>query len=124
MRHTITVTDNMGTADTSDDKTATTIVSVAVVKDQCTTTQDTWKGTITTPGTGLIKDCNILLAAKDTLRGTGTLNWATSLPLSQWTTPGHKFDADGFTKLNTPTPLNGTLSPVLGGSGQNGEPVL
>ena len=115
VRHTITVTDNMGTADTSDDKTATTIVSVNVIEDQCTTTTDDWKGTITTPGTGLIKDCNILLAAKDTLRGTGTLNWATSLPLSQWTTPGHKFDADGFTKLNTPTPLNGTLSPVLGG---------
>ena len=116
VRHTITVSDNMGTTgDTSDDKTATTIVSVNVIEDQCTTTTDDWKGTITTPGTGLIKDCNILLAAKDTLRGTGTLNWATSLPLSQWTTPGHKFDADGFTKLNTPTPLNGTLSPVLGG---------
>ena len=33
----------------------------------------------------LVKDCETLLAARDTLRGTAALNWATSTALSRWT---------------------------------------
>ena len=33
----------------------------------------------------LVKDCEALLAAKDTLRGTATLNWSTGTALSSWT---------------------------------------
>ena len=32
----------------------------------------------------LVADCNVLLAAKDTLRGTASLNWSTTIPISQW----------------------------------------
>ena len=33
----------------------------------------------------LVKDCETLLAARDTLRGTAALNWATGTALSRWT---------------------------------------
>ena len=33
---------------------------------------------------GLIRDCFALLAAKDTLRGTATLNWSVDAPISDW----------------------------------------
>ena len=33
---------------------------------------------------GLIHDCFALLAAKDTLRGTATLNWSVDTPISDW----------------------------------------
>ena len=33
----------------------------------------------------LVKDCQALLAAKDTLRGTATLNWSTGTAMSSWT---------------------------------------
>ena len=33
---------------------------------------------------GLVSDCETLLAARDTLAGTATLNWATDTPMSQW----------------------------------------
>ena len=33
---------------------------------------------------GLIRDCFALLAAKDTLRGTATLNWSVDTPISDW----------------------------------------
>ena len=33
---------------------------------------------------GLVSDCETLLAAKDTLRGTATLNWSASTSISQW----------------------------------------
>ena len=34
---------------------------------------------------GLVDDCGILLAAKDTLRGSASLNWSTSRAISLWT---------------------------------------
>ena len=41
---------------------------------------------ITDPGSkrGLVQDCDTLLAAKDTLRGTGSLNWSTSAAITSW----------------------------------------
>ena len=33
---------------------------------------------------GLVSDCEALLAAKDMLRGTATLNWAADVPMNQW----------------------------------------
>ncbi len=33
---------------------------------------------------GLVADCDALLAAKDTLRGTGTLNWSKDLAIGSW----------------------------------------
>ena len=43
---------------------------------------------------GLMRDCIHLLATKDTLRGTGSLNWSTSTAISTW---------DGVTTGGTPT---------------------
>ena len=34
---------------------------------------------------GLVNDCNVLLDVKDTLQGTGTLNWDTSVNMADWT---------------------------------------
>ena len=34
--------------------------------------------------TGLFADCNALLAARDTLRGTAALNWAPNTPIAGW----------------------------------------
>ena len=42
---------------------------------------------------GLMRDCINLLASKDTLRGTGTLNWSTSTAIASW---------DGITVAGTP----------------------
>ena len=46
----------------------------------------------------LVKDCQALLAAKDTLRGTATLNWSTGTAMSSWT---------GVTTGGTPTRVTG-----------------
>ena len=34
--------------------------------------------------TGLVSDCEILLGLKDTLRGSASLNWSASLPITRW----------------------------------------
>ena len=51
---------------------------------------------VTTPNDnrGLVQDCETLLAAKDTLRGTATLDWATSTAVSSW---------EGITTGGTPS---------------------
>ncbi|MCY3956785.1 MAG: hypothetical protein OXG65_00635, partial [Chloroflexi bacterium] len=46
----------------------------------------------------LVKDCETLLAARDTLRGTATLTWSTGSALSGWT---------GITTGGTPTRVTG-----------------
>ena len=37
-----------------------------------------------TSNTGLLADCNALLAARDRLRGTAALNWAPDTPIARW----------------------------------------
>ncbi|MCY3957191.1 MAG: hypothetical protein OXG65_02750 [Chloroflexi bacterium] len=54
----------------------------------------------------LVTDCQTLLAARDTLRGTATLNWATGTALTSWT---------GITTGGTPT--RGVLHSGAGGAG-------
>ena len=53
----------------------------------------------------LVKDCEALLAAKDTLRGTATLNWSTGTAMSSWT---------GVTTGGTPTRVTGLSLAMLG----------
>ena len=43
---------------------------------------------------GLMQDCTVLLGGKDTLRGTGTLDWSTGTAIGSW---------DGLTTAGTPT---------------------
>jgi len=38
-----------------------------------------------TSNSGLVSDCEILLGLKDTLRGSASLNWSASLPITRWT---------------------------------------
>ena len=47
---------------------------------------------------GLVRDCAILLAAKDTLRGTATLDWSASTAVADWT---------GITLAGTPPRVSG-----------------
>ena len=64
---------------------------------------------------GLVADCTALLAAKDTLRGTATLNWSADTAIASW---------DGITLAGTPQRvtklrltydrLDGTIPPELG----------
>ena len=55
---------------------------------------------ITDPGSnrGLVYDCEVLLAAKDTLRGTATLNWSVDTPIASW---------DGVSVSGTPGRVRG-----------------
>ena len=109
-RYTITATEPGG-------RQATTLVSVAVVKDVCSSTRTTWFGAGEEPPPGLTEECNVLLAARDTLNGAaGRLNWATDTLIDNW---------DGLTEFHTGWKqirriealgmgLNGTIPPVLG----------
>ena len=55
---------------------------------------------ITDPGSnrGLVYDCEVLLAAKDTLRGTATLNWSVDTAIASW---------DGVSVSGTPGRVRG-----------------
>ena len=64
---------------------------------------------------GLVSDCEALLAGKDTLVGTGTLNWSADVPMVNW---------DGVSVGNSPIRvlrlviskrLTGEIPPELGG---------
>ena len=55
---------------------------------------------ISDPGSnrGLVNDCEVLLAAKDTLRGTATLNWSVDTAIASW---------DGVSVIGTPGRVRG-----------------
>ena len=56
----------------------------------------------------LAKDCNILMAAKDALRGTGTLNWSAATAMTGW---------DGVTVSGTPSRVTGLALSLRGLTG-------
>ena len=58
---------------------------------------------------GLVSDCDTLLAARDTLAGTATLNWSASTPIDQW---------EGITLAGSPLKMTGL---ALGGKGLTGS---
>ena len=58
---------------------------------------------------GLVSDCETLLAVRDALRGTGTLDWSASIPITEWR---------GVTVGGRPTRVTGLF---LASSGLNGE---
>ena len=93
-----------------------TLVSVAVVPDVCGSTTATWFHATDRPPPELVRDCNVLLAARDTLRGTGLLNWATDTLVTR---PWHGIELDDggqrIAKIELQLrQLNGTIPPVLG----------
>ena len=61
--------------------------SVATATPTSTPTASSCANSVAVPDpepAGLVADCNVLLAAKDTLRGTASLNWSTTTPINQW----------------------------------------
>ena len=108
-RYTITARDRAGHA-------ATTLVSVAVVHDVCSSTTAAWFHDTDQPPPELVVDCNILLAARDSLRGTGTLNWTTdTLIATPWDGIEFHDDIKWIRKIALQLRnLNGTIPPVLG----------
>ena len=65
--------------------------------------------------TGLVSDCATLLAARDTLSGTATLNWATDTSITQWEGVGLGGTPRRVTRLNLDgKDLSGMIPPVLG----------
>ena len=64
---------------------------------------------------GLVSDCDTLLGSKDTLRGTGTLNWSASTSISQWNGITVSGSPRRVTKLSiTQGGLTGTIPAELG----------
>ena len=75
---------------------------------------------------GLVRDCALLLAAKDTLRGTETLNWSASVAIGSWEgistggTPSRvtRLDIDGWNsdrQIGREILLRGAIPAGLGG---------
>ena len=63
----------------------------------------------TSSNTGLVADCNALLTAKDTLRGTAALNWAPDTSIARW---------NGITLAGTPARVTKVKLHKKGLSGQ------
>ena len=64
---------------------------------------------------GLVADCAVLLAAKDTLRGAATLNWSATTPITDWTGITVSRAPKRVTKLNLDSmSLNGSIPAELG----------
>ena len=65
---------------------------------------------------GLVADCEALLAARDTLAGSGTLNWSGSTAIGSWDGVTVDGSPQRVTKLNLrDSQLTGTIPPELGG---------
>ena len=120
---TVTATDNMGTAgSTTDDKTATTKVVIIVVDDVCTSTKSTWKPADLTgdPDANLIRDCNILQEARDSLPGAKT--WSLESDIRNWQgnesfkmqNTATRIQEIDFLSTRAPTGKNNEIPPVLG----------
>ena len=94
--------------------TATTTVGVSLLLDECS------NGTVVPrprSNPGLVRDCSMLLAARDTLAGAGSLDWSADTRIHDW---------QGVRVQNTPSPyvrvlfltelgLTGSIPPELGG---------
>ncbi len=90
---TVQVSDGRGGMDT-----AAVSVEVTNALDVCSETGATAVTNPSTTNTGLAGDCEVLLVAKDTLRGTGSLNWSTGTAIGSW---------DGVTVSGTPNRVTG-----------------
>ena len=65
--------------------------------------------------TGLVSDCGALLAGRDTLAGTATLNWSADRPIAEWDGVGIDGTPERVTRLHLwSRNLDGTLPAELG----------
>ena len=64
---------------------------------------------------GLVADCDALLAARDTLKGDGILNWSAEVAIGEWFGVTVEGSPKRVTKLEIgPSRLNGQVAPELG----------
>ncbi len=64
---------------------------------------------------GLVADCEALLAARDTLKGDGILNWSAEVAIGEWFGVTVEGSPKRVTKLGIgPSRLNGEVAPELG----------
>ena len=64
---------------------------------------------------GLVSDCETLLAARDTLAGTATLNWAADTPMSEWDGVSYQGTPERVTQVAlSGRGLTGTIPTGLG----------
>ena len=115
----ISAINSAGTSSASNIATATTESLEQPTADMCAT-----GGAVSDADNnpGLVSDCEALLAARDTLRGTRTLNWSASTPITSWdgvTLAGvpqrvTRLDLDGSADLNGDR-LTGRIPAELGG---------
>ena len=101
-------------ADDGNGNTATTTVGVSLLLSECS------NGTVVPrprSNPHLVRDCSMLLAGRDTLAGTGSLDWSANTRINDW---------QGVTVHPTPSPyvrvlllteqgLTGSIPPELGG---------
>ena len=88
------------------------IVGVGVVTGQNTSACVTG-GAVPSDNTGLVADCETLLAMKTALRGSGKLNWWTGRSIEKW--DGVKVQSGRVTEFSLPNrSLNGVLPARLG----------
>ena len=65
--------------------------------------------------TGLAADCEALLSARDTLAGTGSLNWSADIPITAWDGVTVEGTLERVTELSLASQgLTGTIPPELG----------
>ena len=77
----VSAINSAGTGHVSNTDSATTDAPEQAEADTCAT-GDAVSDPANNPG--LVADCEMLLAAKDTLRGTATLNWSADTPIASW----------------------------------------
>ena len=64
---------------------------------------------------GLVSDCEALLASRDTLAGTASLNWSAATPLAQWEGIMRSGTPQRVTRFLLPNKnLNGSVPATLG----------
>ena len=90
--------------------TATVSVEVTNVLDVCSDPTAVAVTSPSTTNTGLAGDCEVLLVAKDTLRGTGSLNWSTGTAIGSWDGVTVSGTPKRVTKLEFRRPSDGALS--------------
>ena len=64
---------------------------------------------------GLMSDCEALLASRDTLAGTASLNWSADIPITKWEAVTLQGTPQRVTRLLLPNKnLNGSVPATLG----------
>ena len=111
----VSAINSQGTGQASNTDSATTASPASETTSACAT-----DGAVANAASnpGLVLDCETLLAAKDTLRGTATLNWSADTPIASWDAVTVSGTPRRVTRIDTSGEnlnLSGTIPAGLGG---------